>query len=130
MKSIIQKERDRCYLCGRRATPFDPLDEHHVFFGPYRKNSEKYGLKVYIHHNSCHIFGEKAVHNNAEICRILQTEVQQFAMKHYGWSISDFIKIAGKNYIENVDTCVSCGEYVPEGVHYCPACEAKARNGE
>lgn len=130
MKSIIQANRDRCYLCGRRATPFDPLDEHHVFFGPFRKTSEKYGLKVYIHHSSCHIFGEKAVHKDAEVCRNLQAEVQQIAMKHYGWSIPDCIRIIGRNYIENVDTCVMCGEYVPEGVQYCKACEAKVNHEE
>ncbi len=112
MKSIIQANRDRCYLCGRRATPFDPLDEHHVFFGPFR------------------IFGENAVHKDAEVCRNLQAEVQRIAMKHYGWSIPDCIKIIGRNYIENVDTCVMCGEHVTEGVQYCKACEAKVNHEE
>ena len=100
-KSIIQTNRDRCYLCGRPALYNDPLDKHHVFFGPYRKKSEKYGLTVYLHHFSCHIFGENAVHNNAEVCRDLQSEVQEIAMKHYGWTIGDFIRRFGRNYIDN-----------------------------
>lgn len=31
-----------------------------------------------------------------------------------------------------IDTCVCCGEYVPEGRMVCPQCEAKTdeRNGE
>ena len=98
-KSIIQMNRDRCYLCGARGTSGDPLDEHHVFFGPYRKKSEKYGLKVYIHHFRCHIFGEKAVHVDSEVCDKLQAEVQEIAMKHYGWTIPEFISLFGKNHL-------------------------------
>lgn len=104
MKSILQSNRDRCYLCGRRPTSIDPLDEHHVFFGPFRERSEKYGLKVYIHHGSCHIFGDQAVHRNAKICRELQEEAQRLAMSFYGWTVGDFINLFGRNYIgENDD---------------------------
>ena len=99
MKSIIQKDRDRCFLCGRRGTSVDPLDEHHVFFGPSRKKSEKYGLKVYLHHNSCHIFGKEAVHNNAENCRIIQKIAQEVAMEYYGITVEEFIEIFGGNYV-------------------------------
>ncbi len=99
MRSIIQKDRDRCYLCGRPGTSFEPLDKHHVFFGPNRSLSEKFGLTVYLHHSECHIFGKNAVHSNAEICRKLQREVQAQAMQHYGWTAQDFIRIFGKNYL-------------------------------
>lgn len=124
-KSIIQNNRERCYICGKRGTSIDPLDCHHVFFGPYRSKSEKYGLKVYIHHNSCHIFGNRAVHVNNTICRELQEEVQKIAMEHYGWSVDDFRALFGKNYLSmsNADKCVCCGEIVPEGRQVCPACE-------
>ena len=129
MKSIIQKHRDRCYLCGRPGTWNDPLDEHHVFFGPNRRKSEKYGLKVYLHHSACHIFGENAVHNNADNCREIQSEVQEIAMEHYGWDINDFIRIFGRNYlkdrpiIEANNCCVSCGAVIPEGRVICQMCE-------
>ena len=151
-KSIIQTNRDRCYLCGRPALYNDPLDKHHVFFGPYRKKSEKYGLTVYLHHTDCHLFGKNAVHNNAEICRELQSEVQEIAMKHYGWTIGDFIRLFGRNYIDNYgysmedaaaavnlianaarleskpiieakNHCVMCGEIIPEGRQVCTLCE-------
>ena len=128
-KSIIQTNRDRCYLCGRPALYNDPLDNHHVFLGPYRKKSEKYGLTVYLHHSDCRIFGKDAVHNNAEICRKLQSEVQEIAMKHYGWTLGDFIRRFGRNYvdgkpiIEANNCCVMCGAIIPEGRQVCTLCE-------
>lgn len=100
MKSIIQKDPDRCYLCGRSGTSADPLDTHHVFFGPYRSKSERYGLTVRLHHFSCHIFGPDSVHVNAKVCRTLQAEVQEKAMRHYGLTAEDFIGLFGRNYVE------------------------------
>lgn len=98
-KSIIQADRDHCFLCGGNGGYWG-LDEHHVFFGfANKKLSEKYGLKVYLCHESCHETGEKAVHNNAEVDRSLKAKVQKIAMRHYGWSIEDFIRIIGRNYI-------------------------------
>ena len=64
-----------------------------------RNKSERYGLFVYLHHNRCHIFGEGAVHKNARINRKLQAFAQKKAMEIYGWSVEDFIKIFGKNYL-------------------------------
>lgn len=57
-------DEKRCFLCGRNGAQ-DPLDRHHIFPGPYRKKSERYGLVVYLCHNRCHIFAKTAVHNNA-----------------------------------------------------------------
>ena len=100
MKSILQEDRERCYLCGMYGTSLDPLDEHHVFFGTAnRKKSEKYGLKVYLHHNKCHIFGDDAVHKNASVCRSIYREAQEAAMRHYGWTTEEFIEKIGRNYI-------------------------------
>ena len=98
MKSIIQEDKERCYLCGMNAY-FEPLDEHHVFGGANRKLSEKYGLKVYLHHSRCHIFHKTAVHQNAAINNALKAKVQGIAMEHYGWDTAEFIKIFGKNYL-------------------------------
>ena len=97
-ESIIQKDRTHCFLCGMN-TNLEPLDCHHVFGASNRKKSEKYGLKVYIHHSKCHIFGENSVHCNAKINRALQAFVQKKAMRHYGWTIEQFREIFGKNYI-------------------------------
>ena len=97
MKSIIQEDREHCFLCGRHArVDYFGLDEHHVFFGANRKLSEKYGLKVYLCHELCHLYG---VHKCADINSKVQREVQAKAMKHYGWSIEDFRAIFGRNYL-------------------------------
>lgn len=99
IKSIIQADKEHCFICGGCANG-DPLDEHHVYGGnPNRKLSEKYGLKVYIHHNKCHIFGKDSVHQNAKVNNALKAIVQKIAMKYYGWSIDDFRRIFGKNYL-------------------------------
>lgn len=98
MDSIIQKHKDSCYLCGLPGRYDDPLDRHHIFFGKNRKLSEQYGLTVYLHHNSCHIFGKYAVHQNGNNDKLLKSTAQRIAMVKYGWSVEDFIDIFGKSY--------------------------------
>lgn len=97
-ESIIQKDRTKCFICGMNAN-LEPLDCHHCFGGALRNKSEKYGLKVYLHHSRCHIFGENSVHVNAKIDRKLKQIAQRKAMKYYGWTVEEFIKIFGKNYL-------------------------------
>ena len=91
MKSIIQDERV-CYITGRG----DHLEEHHVFGGMNRKNSEKYGLKIYLTAEMHR--GDEGVHQNRELSDRIKSEVQQIAMDYYGWDINDFRLIFGKNY--------------------------------
>lgn len=98
MESILQKDTTKCFICKQNPCG-DPLDKHHVFFGALRSKSERYGLTVYIHHDKCHIFGENAVHRNAEVNRKLQSFAQKKAMKHYGWSVEDFRREFYKSYI-------------------------------
>lgn len=98
MNSIIQKDKTKCFLCKQNACG-DPLDKHHVFFGAMRSKSEKYGLTVYLHHNKCHIFGENAVHRNAEVNRKLQAFAQKKAMEKYNWTEENFRKEFYKNYL-------------------------------
>ena len=99
MESIIQKDKTHCFICGMNSN-LEPLDCHHCFEGnPNRKLSEKYGLKVYLHHSRCHIFGENSVHRNAKVDRAVKRIAQKKAMKHYGWTTDDFIRIFGKNYL-------------------------------
>lgn len=92
-------ETDRkCFLCGRNGAG-DPLDKHHIFGGPYRSKSEKYGLYVYLCHNRCHIFGKMSVHQNAKTMNQLKRYGQLKAMKENHWSENDFIREFGKNYL-------------------------------
>ena len=89
----------RCFLCGRNGS-IDPLDRHHCFGGALRKKSEKYGLVVDLCHYDCHIFGDEAVHRNKENRLKIQRWAQEKVMKEQGWTIEDFIKEFGKNYLE------------------------------
>lgn len=97
-KSILQEDKSYCFICGKNArATYYGLDEHHCFFGcSNRAKSEKYGLKIYICHDTCHLNG---VHKDAEINREVKQQAQRKAMEHYGWSVEDFIKIFGKNYL-------------------------------
>ncbi len=97
MKSIMQTDKTYCYLCRKPLS--EPLDEHHVFFGPLKTASERYGLKVYLHHFSCHIFGKRSVHVNAQVCRALQKKAQLIAMAHYSWSVEDFRAVYKRNFL-------------------------------
>ena len=96
-KSIIQENAECCYLCGMNRN-LEPLECHHVFNGPNRKWSEKYGLTVYLHGNKCHRTGSESVHVNAEIREKLQAEAQRIAMKHYKWTVEDFRLIFGRSF--------------------------------
>ena len=97
-KSILQEDRDVCFLCGMNRN-LETLDEHHVFSGPDRKKSEKYGLKVYLHHGKCHIFGEDSAHKNNEVRMKLCRDAQLKAMEHYGWTEDEFREIFGRSYL-------------------------------
>ena len=98
MESILQDDKTVCFLCGKNAN-LEPLDCHHIFGAANRKKSEKYGLKVYLHHHQCHIFGKDSVHKNNEANQALKAQAQQMAMEYYGWTVDEFRNIFGKNYL-------------------------------
>lgn len=87
-----------CFLCGANGSE-DPLDRHHIFGGAYRDKSEKYGLVVDLCHEKCHIFGEYAVHRNAEIMRWVRQYGQEKAMRENHWTREQFIQEFGKDYL-------------------------------
>jgi len=98
-KSILQKNKDVCFLCGEMAGA-DPLDKHHVFYGSgKRKLSEKYGLTVYLHHHECHIFGKESVHQSRQKDLVVKKAAQRRAMAEHNWTKEEFVKIFGKNYL-------------------------------
>lgn len=78
----------------------DHLDRHHVFGGPNRKKSEKYGAVVLLHHNKCHIFGPQAVHNNIGNNRWIQRRMQRTIMRREGWDMDRWIREFGRNYLD------------------------------
>ena len=87
-----------CWLCGRNGAS-DPLDRHHIFPGKNRSKSEKYGLVVYLCHDRCHENGPDAAHKNKDTRLALSQYGQLLAMEQNGWSVEDFIREFGRNYI-------------------------------
>lgn len=84
-----------CYLCRRMTN----TERHHVFNGPFRKKSEKYGYVVNLCH-WCHNEPPDGVHFNQETDTWLKARFQRKAMKENGWSTEDFIREFGRNYID------------------------------
>lgn len=98
MNSIIQTEKV-CFLCGCiHPYGLNRLEEHHVFFGPNRKKSEKLGLKVYLCGDSCHRNGPKAAHRNRETDLYIKRKAQEVYEKTYG-TREDFRGEFGKSYL-------------------------------
>ena len=87
-------EKDRCFICGSSQW----LEKHHVFGGANRKLSEKYGLTVMLCHY-CHNEPPDGVHFNRANMDALRQTAQKWAMDKYGWTVEDFIKIFGRNYL-------------------------------
>lgn len=91
-KSIIQSEKC-CFVCETTLN----LHEHHIFFGTSnRKNSEKYGLKVWLcyhHHNG----SNEGVHFN----KALDTRLKQYGQEIFNEKYPElsFREIFGKNYL-------------------------------
>lgn len=92
-KSIIQTEKE-CYVTGSTIN----LHEHHIFEGSNRKQSEKYGLKVWLRADF-HNMSDRGVHFDKAFDLSLKRMAQKKAMEHYGWDIPKFISIFGRNYL-------------------------------
>ena len=97
MDSVLQRDKTRCYLCHRAD---EKLDMHHVFYGPLRKKSNKYGCVVWLCHNRCHIFGDNSVHKNHKIDLWLKKRCQIALMLKMGWTVAQFREEFYKNYLE------------------------------
>lgn len=87
-----------CWLCGTLNNDWRNKEVHchHVFFGPNRRNSEKYGLIVDLcvaHHE----YGPEAVHTNSEIDLMVKQHYQRLFEKIY--SNEKFMEVFGRNYL-------------------------------
>lgn len=92
MKSIIQSEK-ACYVCG---TTYN-LHSHHICYGTSnRKQSEKYGLKVWLcqeHHT-----GNTGVHFNKPLDLHLKKLAQEHFEAKYG-TREYFRSVFGRSYL-------------------------------
>ena len=92
MKSILTLDMEHCVICGSPN-----VEIHHVFGGPNRKNSDKYGLVVPLchrHHNE----PPAGVHHNEGSMLALQADAQ--AVFESIESHEDFMRVFGRDYIE------------------------------
>ena len=94
--SILQDDITHCFLCGRCDRK---LDRHEVFPASNRQKSKRYGLWVTLCHYPCHL-GKDGLQYNADRAKGAKIFAQVQAMRTYGWTIDDFRKKFGKNYLE------------------------------
>lgn len=98
MKSIIQNVKE-CFTCrvNYDVETTVGLHDHHIFEGSARrKNSEKYGLKIYLcgrHHN----LSKYGIHYQKQ----LDLELKQLAQKKFEETHSreEFLKHFRRNYL-------------------------------
>lgn len=74
------------------------LVRHEVFHGPNRQKSVEYGLYVFLSPEA-HNMSNFAVHFNRPFEEYLQAVSQKRAMEHYGWTLDDWMKLIGRNYV-------------------------------
>ena len=87
-KSIMQDNRE-CYITGSQTR----LDVHHIYHGPRRKASDRYGCWVWLRHDI-----HMALHQtDPELDKRLKRECQQRFMELYGYD--EFMRIFGKSYL-------------------------------
>ena len=96
--SIIHDLEERtCIICGSTRD----IHIHEVFFGRTgnRDKSIEHGLCVCLcaRHHNC---SNEGVHLNKKLDNKLKAYAQKIAMQKYGWSVDDFRKIFGKNYLD------------------------------
>lgn len=85
----------KCFLCGRVGN----TESHHIFGGPNRKHSTKYGLLVRLC-PECHRYGKNSAHLNAYTAQELHEYGQRKFMNEQNATIADFVKIFGRNYLD------------------------------
>ena len=90
MQSIVQGNREGCYICGRQ-----PTEEHHIFGGVAdRPLSEQYGLKVNLcsfHHRD----SKSGVHFNPTLAELIKGKGKEAFVQHYPNKNFDDIFIKG-----------------------------------
>lgn len=92
METVLQSVKE-CYVCGSVYN----LQSHHCIYGTSnRKQSEKYGLKVWLcmqHHT-----GNEGVHFNRDLDLQIKRKAQTYFESNYG-TREDFRSIFGKSWL-------------------------------
>lgn len=91
MHSLLQNEKE-CYITHSTLD----LHKHHIFMGPFRNKSEKYGCWVWLRAD-WHNMSNYGVHFNQPLDQYLKKEAQKAFEDKY--SHEEFMKIFRKNYL-------------------------------
>ena len=91
--SVLTDDLEHCIVCGSNVVAI-----HHVFYGPNRKRSEKYGFVVPLHPR-WHTDSNDAIHRgNRELDLKFRRLAQVYFEEHFG-TRTDFIIEFGKSYL-------------------------------
>lgn len=90
-KSIMQDEKE-CYITGSTEN----LARHHIFYGPYRQASERFGCWCYLRAD-WHNMSNYGVHFNRDLDLMLKAECQRRFEEIY--SHQEFMDTFGRNYL-------------------------------
>ena len=77
---------------------FEGSHKHHVFGASNRKKAEKLGLYVFLT-PEMHNMSNQGVHFNKAFDYELKQIGQKAAMDTYNWSVDDFRREFGRNYL-------------------------------
>lgn len=88
--SILQKNKNKCYFCDKRA-----VDTHELIKGRNRKKCIKWGLCVRVCRN-CHTRTE----NDSKFYQEGRILAQKTWQDYYKKNEEDFIKEFGRNYLK------------------------------
>ena len=106
-----------CFLCGN----YETVERHHLFGGPFRKKADRLKLTVMLC-PWCHQIDPDSAHKSAETALYLHKYGQQRAMREQGWSVEDFIREFGKNYLDEEELALleeraveDAGPYMGDG---------------
>ena len=83
-----------CPFCGAYGQHY----WHHVFNGPMKNFSEKYGAYIYPCW-PCHETNKDSIHNNAAWRLKLKQEHQARIMQEQSWDAEKWLIEAGRNYL-------------------------------
>ena len=96
LKSIFTDDMDTCYFQKRT----DGVERHHIFPGPLRRWSEKYGFIIPLHYSihpngaGCQLSREE----RNDLDKLLKQECQKWYLEHIG-GMERWMKEFGKNYL-------------------------------
>lgn len=94
-----------CFLCGN----YETVERHHLFGGPFRKKADRLKLTVMLC-PWCYLAAKDRAHKSAETRLYLHKYGQQKTMREQGWSVEDFVREFGKNYLDEEEIEEVTGE--------------------